>query len=269
MRLTALFLFLISLSGVAQPHLDKHFAFKQYTTYDGLVQSQVNRIVQDSNGYLWICTKGGLSRFDGLRFQNFVDTKDGERINIQNILETANGFIVNSVTKFFKFTYEEDNPEKWKFEDIKTPGDYRFYVTASCFLNSADNSLYIFNIRKDGWDISNFVHFRYDFTRKLIVPLQIGNKPIILSYSDGKTRYCLSPDTVRLFRKDTFVSQPLPVQFDNFAMNPTDSTIFAYQKSTKTIFRLSKDFRNCTPVFKNISIYLYGWTEPNTFIINR
>ncbi len=269
MRLISLIILLISMSGFAQPHLDKHYAFKKYSTYDGLVQSQVNRIVQDSKGYLWICTKGGLSRFDGQRFQNFVDPKDGERINIQNILETDNGFIVNSVTKFFKLTYDEDNPENWKFEDIKIPGDYRFYVTASCFLNSADTSLYIFNIRKDGWNISNFVHFRYDFTRKLIVPLQIGNKPIILSYSDGKTRYCLTPDSIWVFRKNTFVSQPLPAQFDNYAMNPTDSTIFAYQKSTKTIFRLSKDFRNYTPVFKNISIYLYGWAEPNTFILNR
>ena len=269
MRLITLFILLTSLSGIAQPHLNKHFAYKQYTTYDGLVQSQVNRIVQDSKGYLWICTKGGLSRFDGQRFENFVDKKDGERINIQNILETADGFIVSSVTKFFKFTYEEDNPEKWKFEDLITPGDYRFYVTASYFLNAADNSLYIFNIRKDGWDISDFVHFRYDFTRKLFVPLQIGNNPIILSYSDGKTRYCLSPDRVWLFRNGSFLSQPLPAQFDNFAMNPTDSTIFAWQKSTKTIFRISKDFLNCYPVYKNIIIHLYSWAEPNTFIINR
>jgi len=35
---------------------------------DGLPQSSVNAIAQDSSGYIWIGTFGGLARFDGVRF---------------------------------------------------------------------------------------------------------------------------------------------------------------------------------------------------------
>ena len=273
MRFSALFIFFftftISLSGIAQPRLDRHYVYKQYTTYDGLVQSQVNRIVQDSKGYLWICTKGGLSRFDGAKFQNFVDTKDGERINIQNIIEVSDGFIVNSLTKFFKFTYQEENPEIWNFEDIVSWGNYRFYVNVQSFFNAADNSLYILNARQDGWSLKKVIHLKYDFTKKVFQPLSFSSDPIILSFLDKDTRCCLSLDRVFFLRDSTFESRPLPGRFDNYALNPIDSTFYAAQQSSKTIFRIGKDFLTCVPVYKNISIYLYSWSEPNTFIVNR
>jgi hypothetical protein len=265
-KLQTLIILLLTLSGTAQPPLEKHYSRKQFSTYDGLVQSQINRIVQDSKGYLWICTKGGLSRFDGLRFQNFVDDQDGERINIQNIVEEEKGFIVNSDSKIWKFTYEEENPEIWSFEDIKIPGEYRFHAQVSIFHNEADNSYYIFNAQKDGADIEHFSHFRYDPDRKTIQPLPIANQPVILSFSNKHIRYWLSPDHIFSFRNGEFQSQPLPWKFDSYALSPTDTTIYGYQQSTKTIFRIDKDFRNSTPIFKNISIIRW---EPTNFIINR
>ncbi len=51
--------------------------FKNYNIDDGLPQSQIFSILQDSRGYLWIGTNGGgLSRFDGLNFVTFTK-KDG------------------------------------------------------------------------------------------------------------------------------------------------------------------------------------------------
>ena len=44
---------------------------KIYTTADGLAHNDVKRIVKDSRGFLWFCTAGGLSRFDGYAFTNF------------------------------------------------------------------------------------------------------------------------------------------------------------------------------------------------------
>lgn len=43
---------------------------------DGLVQSQIHALHEDSQGYLWIGTLGGLSRWDGKEFVNFT-TEDG------------------------------------------------------------------------------------------------------------------------------------------------------------------------------------------------
>jgi len=52
------------------------YSFISYSTKEGLAQSQVNDIVQDSQKYLWIATLDGLSKFNGKLFQNFYK-KDG------------------------------------------------------------------------------------------------------------------------------------------------------------------------------------------------
>lgn len=42
-----------------------------YTSGSGLANSQINSIYQDSNGFMWISTENGLSRFDGINFSTF------------------------------------------------------------------------------------------------------------------------------------------------------------------------------------------------------
>ncbi|MBL1213737.1 MAG: hypothetical protein HND52_10310 [Ignavibacteriae bacterium] len=55
----------------AQTVIQKHL-----TVNDGLVQSQVTCMLEDRGGNLWIGTFGGLSRWDGIHFENF-HTQDG------------------------------------------------------------------------------------------------------------------------------------------------------------------------------------------------
>jgi ligand-binding sensor domain-containing protein len=56
----------ISRRGSAQ-----HYNFINYSTESGLAQSQIRSIAQDKNGYLWLGTLGGLSKYDGKKFVNF------------------------------------------------------------------------------------------------------------------------------------------------------------------------------------------------------
>jgi ligand-binding sensor domain-containing protein len=49
---------------------------RNYTVEDGLTQIQAVTVAEDHDGYLWIGTADGLSRFDGNRFTNF-QTRDG------------------------------------------------------------------------------------------------------------------------------------------------------------------------------------------------
>ena len=62
-----------------------------YSTSDGLAHYDVNRIVRDSRGFLWFCTRDGLSRFDGREFVNWgVD--DGLPVgDVNDLLETPDG----------------------------------------------------------------------------------------------------------------------------------------------------------------------------------
>ena len=49
---------------------------KTYTVADGLLRDDVQKVMQDSRGFLWFCSFEGVSRFDGYGFTNFR-TEDG------------------------------------------------------------------------------------------------------------------------------------------------------------------------------------------------
>src|SRR5438477_5644051 len=44
---------------------------QHWTVNDGLAHDKVYCILKDANGFVWIGTEGGLSRFDGSTFKNF------------------------------------------------------------------------------------------------------------------------------------------------------------------------------------------------------
>ena len=52
------------------------YHFTNYGVKDGLAQSNVSGIIQDSTGFFWFATEGGVSRFDGKNFVNY-STEDG------------------------------------------------------------------------------------------------------------------------------------------------------------------------------------------------
>ena len=52
------------------------YSLRQYTLLDGLPQNQIYILMQDSKGFIWIGTKNGVSRFDGLEFVNYYQ-EDG------------------------------------------------------------------------------------------------------------------------------------------------------------------------------------------------
>jgi len=64
---------------------------RTWQTKDGLPQNTVNAIVQTRDGYLWVGTSSGLTRFDGARFRAF-GLQDGLlSVRISSLLEDASG----------------------------------------------------------------------------------------------------------------------------------------------------------------------------------
>jgi ligand-binding sensor domain-containing protein len=73
--------------------LGQQYSYVQYNVKEGLVQSQVRCLLQDSRGFIWAGTLGGLSRFDGREFVNY-DRRNGLPGNQVNCLhELENGVI--------------------------------------------------------------------------------------------------------------------------------------------------------------------------------
>ncbi len=63
--------FLILLLGFNELYAQYQIPFINYTTKNGLVQTQINDICQDHRGYIWLATAGGICRFDGKNFKNY------------------------------------------------------------------------------------------------------------------------------------------------------------------------------------------------------
>jgi ligand-binding sensor domain-containing protein/two-component sensor histidine kinase len=61
----------VLLLAVAQSAWAQQYGFTAFGPRDGLAQSQVRCMAQDSAGYLWFGTLGGASRFDGESFTNY------------------------------------------------------------------------------------------------------------------------------------------------------------------------------------------------------
>jgi len=90
-RLKTVLLVLVAIGLVAAQVGAERLAVHTHTVADGLAGDQVTCITQDRRGLLWIGTRTGLSRFDGVAFRSF-DTRDGlPHAGIFAILESADG----------------------------------------------------------------------------------------------------------------------------------------------------------------------------------
>ena len=64
-----------------------HPTFRQYTTADGLASPETYCILQDREGFIWISSDNGVSRFDGYSFRNY-GVKDGLLENVIFVMQS-------------------------------------------------------------------------------------------------------------------------------------------------------------------------------------
>lgn len=105
-------LIMMALTAVAETPQIK---FQRLDTRDGLSNSQVNCILKDSKGFVWLGTKYGLSRYDGYRFRVFhSSTKDTVSLlndHVDNVYEDIDGYLwVQQETKYCVY-----DPKKERF----------------------------------------------------------------------------------------------------------------------------------------------------------
>lgn len=114
-------LLLIFIIGIA-PVYSQLYNFRYYSVEDGLIMSSVAKIYQDSKGYIWFGTQGGLSRFDGLKFTNY-SIEDGlndktvlsivEDVDNTLLIGTKEGINLLKNGKVSNFILPEEFPKNW------------------------------------------------------------------------------------------------------------------------------------------------------------
>ncbi len=108
---------ILSLSAYGQ-----EIQFEHLTRKDGLSQSTVYAILQDSQGFMWFGTQDGLNKYDGYKFTHYR--------HIPNDINSLSG-------NFITFIYEDTNKNLW--------------------IGINDGG-----IAKYNWQQDNFTHYRHD-----------------------------------------------------------------------------------------------------------
>lgn len=144
-----------SLTTAGNLLFSQKYPFRQYSVIDGLPQSQSSGIYQDSRGFLWISTRNGLSRFDGIEFLNYY-RKDGLPVNfINQVFEDSYGFV---------------------------------YALSSQGLSRYDGSKFIFypppdNLKTNGYNTATPISDSTNMILIFEVPLE--GKPRLVSFENG------------------------------------------------------------------------------------
>ena len=80
----------LTLAAFSTVHAER-IPVKTYTSADGLGTSASFNLVRDSRGFIWICSRDGLIRFDGYRFITYRIGPDDADPAVYDLLPTRNG----------------------------------------------------------------------------------------------------------------------------------------------------------------------------------
>jgi signal transduction histidine kinase/CheY-like chemotaxis protein/ligand-binding sensor domain-containing protein len=144
--------------------------FQHIGSREGLSELNINCIMQDSRGFIWVGTRDGLNRYDGNKFKVFKNiVSDNNSISnsfVQDILEDKNGNLWISTSggglnmydrKFDRFIHYRHNPNN--------SNSIASDILVKIALDKSGN-LWISN-QKEGLDQFNiaqkkFTHYRYN-----------------------------------------------------------------------------------------------------------
>jgi len=98
----------------------QHLGYKRYTTDDGLSQSEVVSIFQDSRGFLWVGTKFGVSRFDGNKFVTRFDSLGVLKSAIRFIEEFPDGSVFTSSFSGYAVFKPNGQMTSYKYPDYNS-----------------------------------------------------------------------------------------------------------------------------------------------------
>jgi signal transduction histidine kinase/streptogramin lyase len=147
---------LLYFGSVATASAQLQYSIRRYTALDGLPQSQVNMVLEDKNGYLWIGTHGGgLARFDGREFKVYT-TRDGLLSNIVHYLKLdskQNLWVVHprGISKFDGVSFKSFRPPGppttlHRVRRVFEVSDSIFFVTSQGLVGKVhDDSIYYWN----------------------------------------------------------------------------------------------------------------------------
>jgi serine phosphatase RsbU (regulator of sigma subunit)/ligand-binding sensor domain-containing protein len=201
---------LIFTSNYSQPITNK---FIHFTEKDGLPSNNINCIMQDHLGYIWIGTSNGVTRYDGYEFKNFTiapnDTNFLQQPLTFSLYEDSKGYIwigsVSGVTKYDrnKKTFKLYSISKYSQKYDRTllisnmmetsNGNIICTVTDYHYLN-IKNGLFLIDTKSN--EITEINISSVDSTNNLFQISQLGNDKYLCAGIKGIGVYDLNKNSI-------------------------------------------------------------------------
>jgi ligand-binding sensor domain-containing protein/serine phosphatase RsbU (regulator of sigma subunit) len=139
------------------------YYFDNYSVIEGLEQSKVFSILQDENDYIWLGTKGGASKFDGINFINYTIEDGLSPGGVRVIYEDSGGTIWlghegGGLTRYANNEFEivelHDTMITANITSFTEDADKKLWIT------TAEDGVYVFSNPYDKINRLEIEHFK-------------------------------------------------------------------------------------------------------------
>lgn len=214
-----------------------------YKLEDGLPSDKVYGIEQDEEGYIWLATEAGLSRFNGQHFSTYT-TKDGLKKNDiigiskseSNLIWIANhgaiGFIKNGTFQFIDHKF--DQILVWNYNMVE--------IESKAFISDL-NTIYLIDIEKkniidqkilnSNSNVAAYIIGKYK--DKIIVQIASFVYSLKLEELFDEKRTYENGIALPSLKKETRASRSITIQKDSLLYHYKQGQLFSINlKTTKT-----------------------------------
>ena len=228
--------------------------FRRLDTRDGLANSQVNSILRDSRGYVWLGTQFGLCRYDGYRFKTFYsyerDTTTLRSHRIDEIQEDYDGRLWldhgMNYSIYDPVTEQVDrSPTTWLARHgIKGGAEYVYIDSKKNYwIKTYDNGFFFYDPHHK---FSKQIPFGYgplDFSKDFGVSACAETREGVLMVSLMGDLMCVDGEKGKVLWKDDYVRKNLNAYNDYWVCVDKDGLIWVITHSVGTYIYSPKEKR--------------------------
>ena len=219
--------------------------FRHLDTRHGLSNSQVNCILQDSRGFIWICTSFGLCRYDGYRFQNYFsyerDTTTLRSNRMDDVQEAYDGKLwLNhgmSYSLYDPVTEKADrSPGLWLAKQGVTGGIEKLHIDSqkNFWVKSYEDGFFFYNPKKKVLKKVDFGYTLDKFPKDFSVTSFCETKDGMVMTSNMGELICVDGQHGRVLWRDNTVRKALDTYNDYWVYVDKDGLRWVITHSTNT-----------------------------------
>ena len=228
--------------------------FRRIDTRDGLSNSQVNSILRDSRGYVWLGTGYGLNRYDGYRIRTFFSyDKDTTSLRNNRIDEIQEGYGGRLWLKqgmnysvYDPVTEKVDRqPARWLNKQGIKGGIESIHLDSkkNYWVKTYDDGFYYYDPVQKKLTHINFGYGPHEFSKEFGVSACAESNEGMIMVSTYGELMCIDGAKGKVLWKDDHVKRALDAYNDYWVAVDKEQNIWVITHSTGTYIYVKKEQR--------------------------